>query len=390
MGTEKGLISREKAPVRLVILLQDLEFGGTQRYAVSLLEHMNRDIFSPELWLLCNRPDLVPLARDLGTKTRLLSAAFHVLPHALVKLTGLLFLHRPRILYTLTPVPNIWGRIFGGLFRVPAIVSSYRSGRPGQYESLLWPLSSRIISNAEAAKREIIRRHSVPADRVAVVPNAVDTAFWSPDRSLKAAAPTVVYVGRLIESKDVLTLLEGFRLTANRFPGARLEILGNGPLKARLEAFARRQGLESRVTFTPGQLDPRPALRRAWVFATASRREAAPNAVLEAMAMGLPVVAAGVGGVPELVRHGETGFVIRPGDPEGLAGGLTLLLKDEQRRLQMAKKARERILTHHTVVEMVRRTERVLIDALGEAALSGQGWGPAARVQDEPRPSLRS
>jgi glycosyltransferase involved in cell wall biosynthesis len=123
----------------------------------------------------------------------------------------------PDILYTLTGVPNIWGRPFGTIARVPVIISSWRGLVERQWESILWPLSTRIVCNAHALKGVIVRLHSVDPTRIAVVPNAVLADFFSPGNGDKAAEPTVLYVGRLEPEKDLLTLLEGFRLARQKF-----------------------------------------------------------------------------------------------------------------------------------------------------------------------------
>ncbi len=364
MTAKRDLKGGFKRPIRLVLLLQDLEFGGTQRYAINLLSGLDRYRFSPELWTLCGRMDMVPTALGTGVPIRWLGKTHHVLPHAIGRLAHRLLRHPPHILYTLTVVPNIWGRIFGRLARIPVVISSYRDPQPKQYESLMWPLSSRIICNAEALKKEIVLRHHVNPEVVNVVPNSVNSEYWSPKDSLKAKHPTVLYCGRLVGRKDPLTLLKGFDLVRKKLPLARLEIVGDGRLQKKVAAFIRGQGLKSCVRMIPGQLDPRPALRKAWVFAMTPTREASPNAILEAMSTGLPMVATRVGGIPELIAHGDTGFTVKPKDPEGLSKSLITLLENEQLRQAMGKSARERVLKNHAISMMVAKTERVFLDTL--------------------------
>ncbi len=364
---ERGKMSpveKKNPPIKTVFLLQDLEFGGTQRYVLNLLKHIDRDLFAPELWILCNRPDMNATAKKLGIKIRQLSTTFYVLPNTLAKLAWLLYRHKPRILYTLTVVPNIWGRILGRMTGLPVIVTSYRDPQPKQYESWMWPFSTKIICNAQALKKEIIRRHRVAPKKVAVVPNAVDAEFWKPDYRLKSVDPTVVYAGRLIKRKDPLTLLNGFRLAVRKNPLLQIAFVGDGPLKPRLKNLVSRYGIESHVTFAPGQVDHRPYLRKSWVFAMTPLRDASPNAILEAMSSELPVVATSVGGIPELIHDGQTGRLIGPGDAKGLAEALTTILGNDTLRHSMAKKARERVLAYHSMADMVMSTEKILMDAL--------------------------
>ncbi len=355
-------------PYRTVLLVQDLEFGGTQRYAVQLLKHLDRSLFSPELWVLRGGKDMLPLAQEANVKVVFLSLSPWVGPRAIAHLLWRLMRYPPDILYTLTGVPNIWGRHFGTLAGVPVIISSWRGLVEKQLESLLWPLSTRIVCNAHALKGVIVRLHSVDPGRIKVVPNAVPADFFYPGNGDKAAEPTVLYVGRLAPEKDLLTLLEGFKLARGTIPGALLDIVGNGRLRPKLEDFVRRNSLETAVRLLHGQRDIRPLLHHAWVFAMTSIREASPNVMLEAMATELPVVGTRVGGIPELIEDGETGIVVEPADPAALAAALVRLLNDEDTRRSMGRKGRERILAFHTMERMIDQTQQVLIEAVNEAA----------------------
>ena len=188
--------------IRLVVLLQDLEFGGTQRYAVHLLNRLDRDRFAPELWVLRGGDEMAPLLSTTGVPIVWLSKSSWVGPRALFNLGWMLVTSRPQILYTLTVVPNIWGRLFGALTKVPIIVSSYRNAIAKQHEKWLWRLSSSIICNAIAMKNILVEQFSVNPDLVTVIPNAVDTDYFSPDTSQRDFRPTILYAGRLILAID--------------------------------------------------------------------------------------------------------------------------------------------------------------------------------------------
>ncbi len=356
------------APFHTVLLLQDLEFGGTQRYAVQLLKHLDRTLFSPELWVLRGGKDMLPIAEEANVKVVFLSLSPRVGPRAITHLFWRLIRYPPDILYTLTGVPNIWGRPFGTIARVPVIISSWRGLVAKQWESILWPLSTRIVCNAHALKGVIVRLHSVDPSRIAVVTNAVRADYFCPGNGDKAAEPTVLYVGRLAPEKDLLTLLEGFRLARETIPNARLDIVGNGSLKPKLEDFILRNSLETAVRLLPGRRDIRPLLHRAWVFAMTSIREASPNVILEAMATELPVVGTRVGGIPELIQDGDTGIVVELANPNAFAKALTCLLDDEDMRRSMGRRGRERVLAFHTMERMIEQTQQVIIEAANEAA----------------------
>lgn len=350
-------------PIKLVVLLQDLEYGGTQRYAIQLLQHLDRNLFAPELWVLRGGTDLLPPAAATGVNVIHLSRANHVGPVALAHLAWRLCWHRPDLLYTLTAVPNIWGRLFAGLLRVP-VVSGYRSLSPRQGERLLHRFSRRIITNADALKQSITAKFGIPPERVTVIPNAVDTEVFTPDPTAAAPIPTVVCVARLVPQKGLETLVDAFRLTLAKVPTARLEIIGDGPLRLDLQRRIQEGGLDPAIRILPVTEDVRPHLRRAWVFALASVAEASPNTILEAMATELPVVATSVGGIPDLVVHGETGVLVKHGDPAAFSEALGTLLTDGNRRRTLGAAGRQRAIAHHSLPVLVRQTEQVLLEAV--------------------------
>jgi len=312
--------------------------------------------------------DLLAAARRTGVPVVRFTPGRQVTPLALVRLARELFCRPPHLLYTLTVVPNIWGRVLGRLAGVPAIVSGYRSLLPRQHEKRLWPLSRRIICNAAVLKAIMVRRCGVPPRKIAVIPNAVDTDFFSPSREPKPEAPTLLFVGRLVREKDPLTLLRGFARVQKAVPDSRLVMVGQGPLKARVVAHIRTASLGGSVTLLPPGEDVRPFLERAWLLVLPSISEAAPNVVLEAMAAGLPVVATRVGGTGELVEDGCTGRLVPPADDLRLAAAVMDLIRDEDLRRRMGREGRRRMVRHHSIQEITRCTERVLAAAVGTRA----------------------
>jgi glycosyltransferase involved in cell wall biosynthesis len=357
--------------IKLAVLLQDLEFGGTQRYAINLLSHIDRETFDPELWVLRGGTDMLAAAEATGVTIVHLSHYPWVGPRALFKLWGRLTHSRPDVLYTLTVIPNTWGRFIGHLSGVPVIVSSFRNRIAPQYERWLSRWSTRIVCNAESLKEMIARRFSVDPQRITVIPNGVDTDCFSPEQNRATTEPTIVYVGRLVPQKAPLTLLEAFRLVWLKVPSARLVMIGNGPLKHSVETFIATSGLASNVTLLPGTRDVRSHLRRARIFALASLFEGSPNVMIEAMSTGLPIVATKVDGIPELVTHGLSGLLVEPENPPALAEALITLLLDEQKCSEMGVEARQKVLADHCLKEMVRATEKVFVECLNHGCVPG-------------------
>jgi glycosyltransferase involved in cell wall biosynthesis len=301
-----------------------------------------------------------------GVEPLWLSHSKRVGPVALASLWRQLHRNRPGLLYTLTVIPNIWGRVLGALEGVPAVVSGWRNFHPKQHEWLLWRLSRRIICNAEVLKGVMVSRCGVDPKRIAVIRNGVDVEYFAPRPEGRAPVPTVLYAGRLVAEKNPVGLLECFRIAAQRLPDARFLMIGNGKLRETAVAFIGRHDLRHRVELLSGQSEIRQYLHKAWIFAMASRREGSPNIILEAMASGLPVVATRAGGVVELVDDGVNGILCDHDNPVQFAEALVRLLGDSRLRESMGIRAREKVLRSHTIRAMVRSTEQTLLEAWRE------------------------
>jgi len=358
-----------KKPLRTVLLLQDLEYGGTQRYATHLVKHLDKELFDLEVWVLRRGEDMLPLAEIPRAKVKYFCQDSWVTPMALGKLFVAIYKTPPDIIYTLTAVPNIWGRLFSYLLGVSVIVSSWRGRKEQQFESLLWCMSNRIICNSEAIRQFLLQKHSVDPYRSAVVPNGVDTDFFTPDGSQKDSVPTVLYLGRMARIKDPMNALAAFHLLSHRMPEARMIMMGNGRLRASLQDYARVNGLTDRVDIRAGSTDVRPVLRKAWLIVVPSVSEGLPNVILEAMACGAPVVATAVGGNPEAVREGVTGLLVPAKDPLAMADAMYTILSDGAMREFMGTSARRIALQDYSIETITSLTQKVLLEAAYDAVI---------------------
>jgi glycosyltransferase involved in cell wall biosynthesis len=159
----------------------------------------------------------------------------------------------------------------------------------------------------------------------------------------------LIAVGSLLQCKRFdrfLSIVARLRREVNRkVTGV---IVGAGPLRAQLEKQAEALGLlPSAVEFRGSVSDVAPVYQEADICVLTSEYEGTPNVLLEAMASGLPVVATKVGGVPEIVRQGENGFMVEPGDEASLCAALVCLINDSQMRMQMGRNARAYAEANH-------------------------------------------
>jgi len=214
----------------------------------------------------------------------------------------------------------------------------------------LWRLPDRIIA-ISAAVEAALRGARVAPERIIRIPSAVSLATLAlvPARRLlrrrRRSVPVVMAVGALTSEKGHATLIEAFALMHQRLPSAVLVLLGDGPLRGELESLARQRGVGARVHFRGDRPEAAGFIRAAHVLAQPSRREALGTAVLEAMALGTPVVACRTGGLVELLREGA-GLLVAPGDAAALAEALERVLTEPLLRGALVHEARARVAAY--------------------------------------------
>lgn len=238
-----------------------------------------------------------------------------------------------------------------------------------------------------AAVRMRLRAGGHSRRAIAVIRNGVDVERFAPrprDEALRTAlglpahASLVLAVSRLNPMKGIDDFLKAAALLAGRFPEARFVIVGDGASRRGLEQQARRLGLAGRVVFTGTKLDVAAILSQAAVAVAPSLSEGLSNVVLESMAAGVPAVATRVGGTPELIEDGVTGFLVPPCDAPALADSIGRLLGDEALARRLGQAARVRAVERFSLHQMVSRTE-----GLYQALLRGEH----SDTMDEDAPS---
>jgi glycosyltransferase involved in cell wall biosynthesis len=227
-----------------------------------------------------------------------------------------------------------------------------------------------LIAVSHATKAEMVAAR-IPASKISVIHNAIDAEAWSPSRAtadirkelgLEHTFPVIGYVGRIMPEKDLETWLRAAAVVAGRHPGAHFVLVGegrDGTTQRQLQSLAATLGIAQRVMFTGYRENLLPVYASFDLFMLSSRREGLPNSILEAMAMGLPVVTTDVAGAKELVIDGQTGFVLPQGDVHGLAQGVLALVENDSLGLRMGRAGRERIEREFSFTQRLQRIEEL-------------------------------
>lgn len=269
----------------------------------------------------------------------------------LVELVRLFRRERPAAVHLNSSKIGLLGRVAAWIARVPVRIFTVHGwafaahhGRTARAyrlaERAARPFGTVTVCPVEQVRRMGIEAGTCDEAHSVVIPNAVDAAaatVATPD----AAVPTIVSVGRLHEPKDFVTLVRALRALPRT--GWRAEIVGDGPDRPAVERELREGGPREGVELLGERADVAQRLARADVFVLSSRSECMPISVLEAMAAGLPVVASAVGGLPEMVVDGETGFLVAPGDDRAMGDALARLASDPDLRRRLGAAGRRRV-----------------------------------------------
>jgi glycosyltransferase involved in cell wall biosynthesis len=260
-----------------------------------------------------------------------------------------------------TPVKIVTERC--GVRRVRGF--GYRAYRAA--EDALTRFADAVIPNSAAGQDDLLRR-GIPRSKITVIYNGisidrlqVDSARSAAIRERLAVPPDGHVAGilaSLTPAKGHETLLRAAASLATAFPGLRYAIIGDGPLRPRLEQLTHELGLGERVVFFGNQRNVGDYLAACDVLVSASRdNEGCSNSILEAMALRIPVIATDVGGSGELVRDGDTGTVIPPDSPAALAAALRRVLSAPAQAKAMVERAHKQVEERFALQRMVRDYE---------------------------------
>ena len=259
-----------------------------------------------------------------------------------------------RIVHGTDFVTNFLGLLAARLAGARMVVNRVDLGheRPGfgplrrRVEKLVSARADVVCANAEAVARLCISQEGCSPERVVVVRNGIDLrrfdelAARAAEGPVPEGGPIVAVVANLWPVKDHRTLIEAAALVQRRIPDVRFALVGDGPERDHLQRRIGELGLRDAVHLLGTRYDVPAILARSSAFCLPSRAEGLSNAIMEAMAAALPVVATDAGGNAELVRHGSTGFVVPIGDAASMAARLVDVLSDPRLARQMGRRGR--------------------------------------------------
>ena len=351
--------------------------GGTERQMIELIRQLNRARWHVEVACLRATGAWFDRVAAVAPITAFPVTSLHG-PSVLRHLWAFARWCRERriaAVHTTDMPTNLFGLPGAALAGVSVRVGSRREVDPGRTVAAIssqraaYACAHKIVANCRAAADRLLLER-VPARKVAVVANGLDPGAFV-GRTPRPALRRVIVVGDLRPEKGHDVLIDAAIEVVRRFPDARFELVGGGPEMDALCRRARDRGVTHAFTFVGHRDDVAERLAAADMFVLPSRSEAFPNALLEAMATGLPVVASAVGGIPEIVEDDRTGLLVPAGDAGALAARLCRLMADPGLGTRLGDEARREVASRFSFDRMVAAFERVYIDELTRRGVIG-------------------
>jgi len=380
-----------RAGMRVTLVISSLAAGGAERVMSTMANHwagqgwdvtlLTLDATSGDVLPVHPRVERVGLGEMEPSRGPFAAVLNNV--RRLHRLRAAIRVSRPQVVISFTSPLTVLAIAAARAVRVPVIVSersdpTQHALRPGwaALRRTLYPRASAVVVQTPDVRRWAER--FIRPEKIHVIPNPVMAASTErrsePSggcaRDARHVRPAVVAMGRLDPQKGFDLLLRAFAACHAERPEWALVILGEGPERSRLEALARDLGLEAAVCFAGHVGSPATVLDASDVFVLSSRYEGFPNALLEAMAAGLPVIAADCASGPRhIVRNGIDGVLVPPEDVSALSNAMRALMADPQRRQDLGARATE-VVERFSVDRVMGQWERVLQSVLN---LEGAG-----------------
>ena len=353
--------------IRVLVVTDEMEVGGTQRQIVHMVLGLDRAVFEPTVVYFRNSSFFVDQLEQAGVRVVRVDKRARVDPGFVRRLRAEVVAGDYDVMHCFALTGELWGAVVRALLppgRRPVLLTSIRNTydweRPLHRAIKAWVMrrSWRVVANSQAGAAGAHHHMRLRDDLIRVIYNGVDAprataadaAAVRAGLGIGADAPLVLFVGRLVEQKDVATLIRAMQRLAP--PAPHLAIAGDGPLRSGLEALAA--AVPSVPVHFLGQRDDTAALMAAAdMVVLPSLAEGLSNVVLESMMTGRPVIASRIGGNVELVEHERTGLLFDAGDDAALADAIARLSRDVPLRDALGKAARDKALAEFSIQAMV-------------------------------------
>ncbi|HEU4928253.1 MAG TPA: glycosyltransferase family 4 protein [Candidatus Krumholzibacteria bacterium] len=376
-------MSSAGSPARIAVVASTFGVGGAERVTADVVRRLDRSRFEARMFFL---HDAGVVGRELFREgfagcERIMKRRGDRL--GALRLVSHLRSFRPHVVFCLDHHDAMtMGRLAGLISGANAlVVASHATSLVGKrrlfdpLDRLLMEFTRRVVAVSRSHAEVLRRREGVERERIAVIENGVDLAAWpfvserlrAESRAALELGPddqVVLMVAGLRPEKAHEVLLAATARLQDRGRRVRVLLAGDGERRAAIEAAAVALGVRANVEFLGTRRDIARLLHASDAVVLPSSAEALPLALLEAMAAGTPVIASAVGSIPEVVRDGDTGLLIQPGDDVSLADRIGVILDDEARAAGLRVRARACVAQRYSIDETASRYQALFEEVM--------------------------
>lgn len=355
--------------IKVCYIIGQLSKGGAEKQLYELIRGLNKKKFLPAVISLSRGGFWSKEIKKIGIEVIELERKKNMEISRLFNLIKIVRKMKPDIVHTYLFSANSYGRIAAIINRVPVIIASERNMPEIGKDKNIYQLyidkvmaffSDIIICNSQAAANILINKYNFKKKKILVVHNGINTdiSYTSVVRNSEIIIGTVC---RLSPQKNLKLFLDMAKLLSDLKSDLKFMIVGDGLLREDLEKYSEFLGIRHKIIFMGEQHNVFDLLQKISIFINTSSYEGLSNAIMEAMLIGLPVVATDVGGNSELITNGETGFLCKPDNLEEIVEKVMYLINNKEIAEKMGEKGRKKIIYEFDSNKMIRKIEDIYL-----------------------------
>ncbi len=374
MSTAKN---RQGERIRILVLTDEMEVGGTQRQIVHMASGLDRACYEVQVAYFCTRSFLVDELRAAGIPVIEIAKRRRVDVSFVRSLVKYLRENKFDIIHCFAFSAELWGAIARRFLPPslrPALITSVR-GKYDWYSSLQWRVkrwtaleSTKVIANSQAGGEYAREKMRLPHGAIDTVYNGVAELNATPQieeivyakahrESQPTQSTTAIYVGRLVSVKNIPVLLRAVKILRNSGASIRLLIVGDGPLRRSLVDEIVQLNLGDCVELLGQRADTQALMAAADFLVLPSFWEGLSNVILESMMAGTPVIASAVGGSVELIENRHTGLLFASDNDAELATAMASLIADHALRRRLGFAGQKRAIEQFSIATMIHKMQ---------------------------------
>lgn len=367
-----SLAAVPRTPLCIMEILGNAVVGGMESYVLRFIRSLPREMC--EVICLCPFESTITRElRDAGAKIFIAPLSDDPRWHTMQLAAILVRKHNIQVMHAHLSNAHVLGALVGRITGVPCVATIHGRSLPIMDLEICRACKTYVTVVTESAYWHALSL-GVNPDRLHFIRNGVDSETYtdsgppSPLRQmlgLETQQMLIGQVGRLAPEKGPEVFLRAAWIVHRRCPDARFVLVGDGPLRAELEAMVRELHLEGIVRFVGVQSEMQHVYPALDVLVSSSHSEGMPFALMEGMACAIPVVATHVGGVGELIESEKTGLLAVPGNHESIARGILDLINEPARRRAMGSEARRRMVEHFSFNASAEKMANLLTSLAG-------------------------